>query len=370
MIRSTLRTPLFACISLFALIAIRSIVGVSLSSSATAAEGTRAELDALVDRLGRTKPDWYDQTPLDHPQTLDLSWDQPPQGGWNNQKNVGQYLWDVINPNPNRWRSGVRLMHHLLTLHKDDAEKRERILLTLGNMYHNLLEDHGRAAFWYRAAGVEKTPDEYSHSAVVLAECYLRLGYPTEARKLLERTPHNLSQAKLWAELGETDRSLKMALEDEEDSPDFAWMCAGDACRIAGRLDDALAYYRKVLAIPVPPKNPPGRLLKNRNRAEANVAAIRYFERFDPRTIADGVYQSASQGYEGPVEVSVTVRAGKLESVKVVRHREKQFYAALTDTPRKIIAKQSVKGIDATTNATITSEAIINATAKALGERK
>ena len=66
----------------------------------------------------------------------------------------------------------------------------------------------------------------------------------------------------------------------------------------------------------------------------------------------------------------VTVRAGKLESVKVVRHREKQFYAALTDTPRKIIAKQSVRGIDATTNATITSEAIINATAKALGERK
>jgi uncharacterized protein with FMN-binding domain len=38
----------------------------------------------------------------------------------------------------------------------------------------------------------------------------------------------------------------------------------------------------------------------------------------------------------------------------------------MTDTPAKIIAKQSVQGIDATSNATITSEAIINATAKVL----
>ena len=36
------------------------------------------------------------------------------------------------------------------------------------------------------------------------------------------------------------------------------------------------------------------------------------------------------------------------------------------DTPAKIIAKQGVKGVDATSNATITSEAIINGTAKAL----
>ena len=35
-----------------------------------------------------------------------------------------------------------------------------------------------------------------------------------------------------------------------------------------------------------------------------------------------------------------------------------------------VLAKQHVKGVDATANATITSEAIINATAKALGEAK
>jgi uncharacterized protein with FMN-binding domain len=50
----------------------------------------------------------------------------------------------------------------------------------------------------------------------------------------------------------------------------------------------------------------------------------------------------------------------------VTKHREKQFYAAITDTPAQIIRKQSVKGIDATSRATITSEAIVTATAKAL----
>jgi uncharacterized protein with FMN-binding domain len=52
--------------------------------------------------------------------------------------------------------------------------------------------------------------------------------------------------------------------------------------------------------------------------------------------------------------------------VKVTRHREKQYYSSLTDTPAKILKRQGVAGIDATSSATITSEAIINATAKAL----
>ncbi len=39
----------------------------------------------------------------------------------------------------------------------------------------------------------------------------------------------------------------------------------------------------------------------------------------------------------------------------------------MTETPKKIIQKQGLQGVDATTSATITSEAIINATAQALG---
>ena len=68
------------------------------------------------------------------------------------------------------------------------------------------------------------------------------------------------------------------------------------------------------------------------------------------------------------MRVEVVVKAGTIESVKVTQHREKQYYSSLTDTPRKILARQGVSGIDATSSATITSEAIINATAKALAD--
>lgn len=67
--------------------------------------------------------------------------------------------------------------------------------------------------------------------------------------------------------------------------------------------------------------------------------------------------------------MEVTVQNGRIESVKVVQHKEKQFYSAITDTIRKIIEKQGMKGVDATSGATITSEAIINATAKALARQ-
>jgi uncharacterized protein with FMN-binding domain len=66
------------------------------------------------------------------------------------------------------------------------------------------------------------------------------------------------------------------------------------------------------------------------------------------------------------IEVSVTIDAGRIADVEVSKHKEKQFYSALTDVPRQIIDKQTVKGVDATSRATITAEAIITATAKAL----
>src|SRR5262249_9798379 len=88
--------------------------------------------------VGRTPPEWFAATRLEYPRTLDLAWPEPAPGPWNNQKNVGQYIWDVINPNPARWKSGVRLLHHLLVLHKDDPEARTRVMTALGRLYFQL----------------------------------------------------------------------------------------------------------------------------------------------------------------------------------------------------------------------------------------
>jgi uncharacterized protein with FMN-binding domain len=329
---------------------------------------TKAEVDKLIDEMGRSPPEWFEATPLDYPQSLDLDWPEKPGEGWNNQKNVGQYIWDIVNPNQNKWREGVRLLHHLLTLHKDDAEKRVRIMNSLAIMYHNLHEDHARAAFWWRQAGIDKG-GRFTNQVPHLAECYWRLGNKQMALDLLKKQSVSYyGSIKLLADMGNTQEAQQLADRISKlpnAQPDIAFLYAADGFRVAGKFPQALQYYQKVLDVPA--KDPgKGRVERNHKRAQASLEAIKLFELSDVSKVADGTYQDESLGYEGPVRVEVVVAGGKIESVRVVQHREKQYYSSINDTPPKIIAKQGVKGVDSTSSATITSEAIINATAKAL----
>jgi uncharacterized protein with FMN-binding domain len=319
---------------------------------------SRAQVEALINDVGSTAPDWYEATPLNYPPSLDLTWPEKPPGAWNNQKNVGQYIWDIINPNESKWREGIRLMHHLLVMHKDDAEVRTRIMRTIGGMYFRLFQDYPRATFWWRKVGID------SRDAAQVAECYWKMGNKAMAVELLNKHGNlvTLDMIKLWADMGDTDRALALAnLFANSKAADDAWVLAGDACRLAGRYPMAIQYYQKVLAMP-----DDNNVKRNKNRAQASLDAIKYFDTLDVKRVADGTYTDSSLGYQGQVEVEVKIAAGHIESVRVTKHQEKQFYAALTDTPNKIIQKQSVKGVDATSRATLTSEAIINATAKAL----
>lgn len=333
---------------------------------------TKAEIDALIDQMGRQPPDWFESTPLNYPKSLDLDWpEKPPGGGWNNQQNVGQYIWDIINPNESKWREGVRLLHHLLSLHKDDAVKRTKVMNSLGTMYHNLHEDYARAAFWWRQAGVDKGSGN-SNNAIHLAECYWKLGNKQMALDLMKKAAPTYNSIKLLADMGETQQAIQLAervAKSNGSAQDMAYLYAGDGCRVAGNFKQAIAYYEKVLAVPAkePGKN---RVERNHKRAQASLEAIQLFELLDIAKVADGAYQEQSLGYEGPVRVEVRVAGGKIESVRVVQHKEKQYYSSLTDTPARIIAKQGVKGVESTSGATITSEAIINASAKALAGAK
>jgi len=328
-------------------------------------ERTQAGIEALIDKVGRATPEWWDSVALTYPRTLDLSWPMTPPRNWNNQKNVSQYVWDVINPNPTKWREGVRLMHHLLVVNQDKPEARRRVMNELGRMYHGLLQDYSRAAFWWRQAGVDRGSSA-SLAGVHLAECYWKLGNKQMALDLLAKIPPQFAMIKLWADMGETDRAIAMAEANTRGAyADIAYIYAGDACRVAGQYQQALQYYQKLLAMPL---SGPGwkRVQRNQQRARANVEGIRLFDMLDLSRVPDGTYQASSLGYKGQVHVAVSVAGGRIEQVRVTRHQEKQFYSALTDTPRKIIQKQGIKGVDATSSATITSEAIINATAKAL----
>ena len=161
---------------------------------------SKAEIEALIDRVGKTPPQWYDSVKLDYPRSLDLNWPQPPpMREWDSQRNVGHYVWDIINPNPSKWKSGVRFMHFMLEKHASNVQLRTRVMQTMGRMYFDFFRDYPRAAFWWRAAGVDKGE---SPEGVHLAECYWRMGNMEMAKELLGKLPNFYPAIKLWADMG------------------------------------------------------------------------------------------------------------------------------------------------------------------------
>lgn len=327
---------------------------------------TKQQVEALIAEQGRTPPEWFEATALNYPKTLDLYWTSPPSRVWDNQRYLGQYIWDIINPNPNRWREGVKLMHHVLSVNQDRSEARRRTMDELGRMYFILLQDFARAAFWWQQAQAQRGDLSGSDGGVHLAECYWRLGNKQMAVELLERLPPNFSMIKLWAELGELDRALKLAEANASGAyADVALLYAGDACRTCGKYADALRYYQRALQVPFSGRGK-GRYERNQRRAAANAEAIKLYELLDVNKVPDGNYRASSIGYEAEVYVEVMVKDHRIVSVRVTDHREKQYYASMTEIPRRIVERQTVKGIDAVSGATLTSEAIVNATAKAL----
>ncbi len=342
-------------------------VGKSKSAGAsTGVARSRDQIDALIREAGRELPAWYADTPLDFPKSLDLAFPERPPGGWNNQANVGQYVWDIINPNPGRWHEGIKLLHHLLEVNKGKTDVEVRVMNMLGEKYHDLLEDYARAAYWWRQAGTKQLG---LGAAVELAECYWKLGNKQMAVEQLRKVSNNVKTIKLLADMGDLELARKLtdaARKTDPGTATTALLHLADGYRSDGQFRKALDYYNQVLAIRATDKNGNDGLKRQHDRAGASVEAIKLFELTDVKKVPDGAHRGSSLGYEGQLEVEVTVASGRIESVKVMRHIEKQFYSALTDTPRKIIEKQGVKGVDATSSATITSEAIINATAKAL----
>lgn len=327
---------------------------------------TPAEVQASITQTGATPPDWLESTKLNYPKTLDLSWATPAKGDkWNNQKNVGQFNWDIINPNESRWREGIKFMEHVLSVNKDNAEIKLRTTKEIGGMYFRFFQDYARAAWWWQQAGVDKDDPQ----SVFLAECYWRLGSKQMAMDFVDGESFYLNTIKLMGDMGETDRAVELTEAYAEDTtdPQGAYILGGDACRLAGRYDEAIAYYQKILDEPVDPKNK-NRFQRLINRAQASIEAIKLFELSDISKVADGTYTSSALGYEADVHVAVKVKSKRIESVKITQHKEKQYYSSMRDVPEQIIAKQGVKGVDATSRATITGNAIINATAKALAE--
>jgi uncharacterized protein with FMN-binding domain len=321
---------------------------------------TRAEIEEMIQKAGQAPPEWFGAVTPNYPQTLDLAWGDPK--GRNAQKDLKEYIWSVINPNPPRWREGVKLLHQVLSVNKDNPPKLRMTMNALAESYHNFFGDYARAAFWWRKAEAVDFG---------LADCYWKMGNKDMAKEVLEKygfdDTRQCGVIKLWADIGEIDTALKMANDKASTVPDAANFVAGDCLRLAGRYKEALDYYGKVLNVQAKDtQTAAGRLKWNQDQARTAIDAIKLFDSLDLKRIADGTYNGTVPGYSGQLTVAVTVKSAKIDAVKVTQQTEHQAYLSLTATPERIIQKQSVKGVDTYSSATVTSNAIINASAKAL----
>ncbi|TWU01586.1 FMN-binding protein [Neorhodopirellula pilleata] len=326
-------------------------------------ERSEKEVRQIIDNEGASDPEWLEETKLDHPKSLELDWPLKAEGPWNESKNVGQYFWGRVNPNPSRWRSGIKLLYECIHHHEGRPEVLERDYGALAEKYFVLFQDYPRAAYW-----LEKSNPQMSRpSGVHLAECYYRLGSKPMAMRLMQKEPLHLNAIKLLGEMGEVEKALKVTKTYAQTNAfNEAFLNAGDALRAAGRYDEAIEYYQQILD-----RNQARNkeyLARFRGRASDSINAIRLFDKADVTQVADGEYRDKAVGYNGDLTVRAVVADGKITSVDVIEHQEKQFYAALTDTPNQIIDNQSVRDVDGTSGATITSQAIVNATARALAQ--
>jgi uncharacterized protein with FMN-binding domain len=335
--------------------------GSSPSRRSTTRGKSKAQIERLIADVGPTKPDWFDSSETNFPRSLDMAWPLKPPKGWNNQKNVGQYIWDIVNPNPNRWRSGVKLVHQCMALHKGDRRLLERDMNTLGKMYFSLFQDYPRAAYWWRKSGTHIA----GPNGILLAEAYWRMGSRSMAEEMLRSRTLPISSIKLLGDMGQVDRAVQLAKAVRMPRQKTnAFLLAADALRSAGRMREAISYYQKVLEGTA--NSQKNHEKASRARAKDSIDAIQLADRADVRRVASGVYRGSAVGFVGNIDVEVQVADGKITSVRVIKHREKQFYSAIRDTTKSIQDSQGVRGIDATSGATITSQAIVNATARVL----
>ena len=86
--------------------------------------------------------------------------------------------------------------------------------------------------------------------------------------------------------------------------------------------------------------------------------------------LAANEYIGVGKGFEGDVKVKVTMDGDKIAKIDVLEQKESMPQTAMTDIPARVIAAQSVEGIDVVSGSTVSSNALIEAIKDALSQIK
>ena len=86
--------------------------------------------------------------------------------------------------------------------------------------------------------------------------------------------------------------------------------------------------------------------------------------------LAPNEHIGVGKGFECDVKVKGTMDGDKIAKTEVVEQKESMPQTAMEDIPARVIAAQSVEGIDVVTGSTVSSNALIQAIKDALSQVK
>ena len=195
---------------------------------------------------------------------------------------------------------------------------------------------------------IGKNPARNTHAYIDLMSCYRTFGEYAKAKATAQQALKNLP----------TDKWQISLQADVYDALGDLYAEIGDKARARENYVQAAELYPKS-------KQPYGRhLLARRVKKVRGKIDLLDIGALEPGKLADGKYPGDSLGYTGPLRVTVTVRRGRIADI-TVHHTEKIHQNSTKIIPKRIVEAQSLK-VDAVTGATVTSQAIVDATLGAI----
>ncbi|MFW6161834.1 MAG: FMN-binding protein [Planctomycetota bacterium] len=292
---------------------------------AAQATGGAGKLDEAIAKL-KTPPEWF----ADQPVRYDMS--QP----WQKAR---QHVRQLLATYKNREAMKISVLYHQQGRGSKDGHEFP--------MYLFLGGEHVWAARVYqeRLARRGKT---YAWECGALASLYVKFGDHAQAIEVLE-----------------------VGLDHLPDPPGRVFTQArlhdqiGDVYADQGDVERATVHYRKAMELfrVARPKYGRHLLPKRVSKVQAKLDLLGR-KTLDLSGARDGVYRGESLGYGTPIRARVRVRGGRIAEVRL-QHKEKIEQHATETVPRQIVERQSLD-VDAVTAATITVQAVVEATYRAL----
>lgn len=188
------------------------------------------------------------------------------------------------------------------------------------------------------------------------------------------RTHEYSDLASCYMKFGEAGKALGILKDALSQLPDPPWKVfneaklhahIGDVYARTGDTENAAMHYRTAIRLFGKAKPKYGRHLLPRRIAKTQAKLdLLYRDALNLGALPDGIYQGMSLGYSKDLLATVKIEGGRIVDIRV-RHQENIEQGATKIIPQRIIEKQDLR-IDAVTGATVTSQAIIEATYRAL----